>query len=418
MAAVTAELIAIGDELIEGLVVDTNSAHLARELASVGIEVARVTAVPDDEEDVFSAVSEALARRALVVTTGGLGPTVDDRTRQAIAGAVDRPLTHSPEAERCVREHLARHGVREVSPAQMSQAMVPEGCEVLGNPLGSAAGFLCRARGSVLVCLPGVPSEMKAIVRAHLLPALRRLFPQPLHIRRRVVGIACLPESKVNEGLRDLMESADGPRVGVMVSPGVVRVVVTARGRSEADAASQAQSIVEEIRSRFGRSVYCDDGATPAAALGRALGDRGLTLALAESCTGGLIGKLVTDVPGSSKWFRGGVVAYSNDAKVELLRVPRGLIERCGAVSREVAEAMAQGAVEAFSADYALAVTGIAGPGGGSEKKPVGLVYGALASGKSGVVRSAEWRFSGTRENIRARAAVHALDMCRLAVVP
>jgi nicotinamide-nucleotide amidase len=362
-----------------------------------------------------------------VVTTGGLGPTVDDLTRHGIADALGLALVESPQAEACVREHLGRHGIHDPSPSQMTQALVPEGAQVLYNRLGSAAGFVCRVGGGLVAALPGVPSEMRAMTVEKLVPVVRSAFPALPAICRRVVGVARRPESHVNEAVRDLMEAPAGPRVGVMCSPGVVRIVVTASADSPQRAESAAERVVGEIASRLGESVFTTRGESLAEVLGGRLGASGLTLSLAESCTGGLIGQLVTSVPGSSGWFRGGVVAYSNEAKRGLLGVPARLIESEGAVSGPVAEAMALGARRAFGSDYGLAVTGIAGPAGGTADKPVGLVYAALAgpagargqAGRGGpsAATSHEWRFSGTRETIRDRTAAYALDICRLAVV-
>jgi len=423
MGHLTAEVIAVGDEIVAGLITEANAAYLSQQLAGMGIRTVRFTSVADERDEVRSAVAEAVSRSRLVIATGGLGPTVDDLTRHGIADALGCALVGSAEAEACVREHLARHGIDDPSPSQMTQALVPEGAHVLYNRLGSAAGFVCRVGGGLLAALPGVPSEMRAMTVEKLLPVVRDAFPGLPAVCVRVVGVARRPESHVNEAVRDLMEARGGPRVGVMCSPGVVRIVVTASAGSVEEAEGGAERVVAEITSRLGDSVFTTCGASLAEALGERLGASGLTVALAESCTGGLIGQLVTSVPGSSNWFRGGVVAYSNEAKRGLLGVGADLIESEGAVSGPVAEAMALGARSAFGSDYAVAVTGIAGPGGGTPDKPVGLVYTALAgpgekaSGAPPAVASDQWRFSGTRETIRLRAAAYALDICRLAVV-
>ena len=404
-----AEIIATGSELLSGGVVDTNSVFLAEELLDIGIETAFKTIVGDDEKDMEDAVRTARERVDVILVTGGIGPTEDDITRKALARVLKKRLVLSDDALKAVKAVFKAKG-KEYPAANDRQALIPAGARLLRNPVGVAPGFTLVEDGKFVAVLPGVPAEMQAMFLEGLRPALEEHFGGKAVIRRKVLHTCGLSESKVNELIQDILKQKR-PAMGLTARDTGVDIRIVAHEGSGARSRSTMERIEAEVRKKLGDAIYGVDGQDMEEVVGALLTQRKRTLAVAESCTGGLISGRITNIAGSSAYFERGVVVYSNSAKTELLGVPADLIERYGAVSREVAKAMAQGMRERAKTDLGLAVTGIAGPSGGTPEKPVGLVYIALAT-IDGVTVS-EDRFLGTRSQVRQRTAQMAMDMVR-----
>jgi nicotinamide-nucleotide amidase len=404
-----AEIIATGTELLIGGVAETNSLFLSEELLDLGIETAFKTAVADDEKDMEEVLRRALERVDVVLVTGGLGPTVDDVTRKVAAKITRKRLVLNDDALQAIKAALAVRG-RQHADASDRQALIPAGARLLRNPVGIAPGFFVLEGGKFLAVLPGVPGEMQAMFRGELRQELAGFAGGKAFLSRKILRTFGLTETKVNEALQDIMKQ-DNPVVGLSAKETGVDIRIVARGRSSEAVQAAVDRTEAEIRGRLTDAVYGVDHQEMEEVVGALLKQRRLTISLAESCTGGMIGSRITNIAGSSEYFERGVVVYSNASKTELLGVPQDLIERHGAVSREVGAAMAQGIRTAARTDIGLSVTGIAGPGGGTEEKPVGLVYVALAS--SGGVKVDEHRFSGNRDQVRVKASQTALDMVR-----
>jgi len=406
----TAAILAIGDELISGQCVDTNSAFLARRLAERGIRTTYHETVGDDG----SAIVDALVRTAgladVVIVSGGLGPTADDRTRHALAKALGVEL----ELDASYREHLEaffRQRGRPLSEANRIQMMLPAGAIPLANRMGTACGMSARLARADVFCLPGVPHEMRTMFDEQVLPRLTA--GESVIVHRAVHTFGCA-ESDVGAALSDLMTNSGPVQVGTTVSAGVISVRITAQGEAPEQTRGLVDQTADEVRQRLGSAVFGQDEDTLAAVVGRQLLERDQTLSTAESCTGGLIGKMLTDLSGSSAYYRGGVIAYANDVKVSHLAVPEELLAEHGAVSAPVAVAMAEGARQRMVSDWAVSTTGIAGPTGGTAAKPVGLVFVGLAGPNGTDV--AERRLVGSREIVRLRASRAALNALRLAM--
>jgi len=405
-------IISIGTELTTGQVVDTNAAWLAARLTERGVEVAGKTTLPDELDPLVGQLKRIAAGCDLVILSGGLGPTDDDLTRRALADALGVPLvTDAASLENLHRFFRVRN--REMPACNEVQAMVPEGSRPIENPCGTAPGIHARVGAAEVFALPGVPREMRRMFEAEVVPHLeasgggRAVVSTSLH----TFGAT---ESELGERVRDLMQRGRNPTVGTTAIEGVISLRIHAAGESPAEARALLDRDVAEIHQRLGRRVFGRDEETMESVVARLLTERGETVATAESCTGGLVAKRLTDVPGSSAYLVQGVVSYANEAKTRLLGVPPELMEAHGAVSREVAEAMAVGARARADTDYALSLTGIAGPSGGTEEKPIGLVYLGLAY--EGGVKVGEIRCGRhqPRDEIRARAATAALNLLRL----
>ena len=369
--ALSAEIITIGDEVLTGHTVNTNAAKIARRLGEVGISVEWVTTVGDVAETVHEAFRAAWNRAQVIVTTGGLGPTHDDITRRVFCEVFDRRLVRSEPVLENIRELFARRG-RTITPRNVDQANVPTGTEVMMNRWGTAPGIYLAEAGRHWFMLPGVPREMEGLLEHEVLPRLLRITGDRV-ILRRELHVVGLPESW-------LMDRIDGiPGLESVASlpdlKGEVTLRITVAAASSAEAQAKLERLDAALRERLGRFVYGVDGESLEGVVGKLLLAKGQTIALAESCTGGLVASRLTDVPGSSAYVMLGVVAYSNAAKESLLGVPHDLIVAHGAVSEQVARAMAEGARRLAGVDLALALTGIAGPTGGTSEKPVGLVW-------------------------------------------
>jgi nicotinamide-nucleotide amidase len=410
------ELITIGTELLLGMTVDTNGAEIARTLAAHGVRVTRRTSVADRSEEIRATVAEALKRTGAVLTTGGLGPTRDDITKKAVADLFAAPLEFD---ESVWASLLARFARLERKPAESnrSQAEVPRGATVLANRWGTAPGLWLEGAPGLVIMLPGVPLEMRRLLEHEVVPRLSQRGTQSV-IRSLLVRTSGIPESSLAELIGEV-EREIAP-ITLAYLPGLdgVDLRLSAWELPQEEADRRLHAAARLLHERAGTNVYGNGDSDLAALVLDEARSRGLRLAVAESCTGGLLGARLTDIPGSSDVFVGGVIAYDNALKVDLLGVPEALLAEHGAVSEPVARAMAEGAVQRFSVGGALSVTGIAGPGGGNAEKPVGTVW--LGCALAGTVQARRALLPGTRQEVRARAAQAALLLLhrRLSAAP
>ncbi|HKZ27042.1 MAG TPA: competence/damage-inducible protein A [Rubrobacteraceae bacterium] len=406
----SAEILTIGTEILLGDLVDTNAAWLGGRLASLGVSIYRHTTVGDNKSRITDALKEAASRTDLVITTGGLGPTSDDLTNACLGEAAGREMVEYPEARRHVDEMFKRFG-RTPTQSNYKQALFPEGSELIPNPLGTAMGAMLEFDGALVATFPGVPGEMKGMFEETLEPLIRERSEGS--IVSRTLWFTGIGESALAEKVQDLLDASD-PTVAPLAGQGKVRLRVTARAVTPEEAEEKIAPVVDEILSRLGDYYFGEGDETLESAIGKLLTQRGETLALAESCTGGLLAKRLTDGAGSSAFFKEGLVTYSNEAKERLLGVPNKLLVEHGAVSEPVAKAMAEGVRKTAGTDYGLSVTGVAGPDGGTEEKPVGLVFVGLSDVEGTVAERLDlsaWRRS--REAIRERSANRAFDLLR-----
>lgn len=410
-----AEILTIGDELCRGEIVDTNSSWLAAELWDLDVTARWMTSVRDDAEDMRGAFRQAAGRADLVICSGGLGPTEDDLTVDVVS-----ELTGSvPEVDEPSRQRMeARFGPRASHPKMVRQVRVPSGSRVFVNPAGLAPGFEVALAGVPVMCLPGVPRELKAIVESALrgrVLELREARGGAERIARRVWRVFGRGESQVASALEGVVEGVAGASLHYQVSFPETLVKVVVRDRDRAAAEARLAAVDAEVRARLQPWLYGEGGDSLAAALGRALVARGLTLASAESCTGGMLGALVTAVPGSSRWFLGGAVTYSNPEKVRQLGVAQATLDAHGAVSEECVREMARGIRQRSGASVAVAVSGIAGPDGGTEEKPVGTVWIAV-DGPDAEGETMKFVWPGARDQVRTLASWWGMSMVKTAV--
>jgi len=407
----TAAVLATGTELTRGELVNTNATWLAEALTSFGFDVVELATVGDDAARIRSALERLSSSARVIVCTGGLGPTTDDLTTAVVAELLGVPLARDATSYEALRERFARFG-RSVSESNATQADFPVGATILPNEPGTAPGFGVTLGNALAYFLPGVPSEMKAMFEARVLPLLAPIERAARHqIRLRAFGV---PESEVIDKLAGL-EAQHGVVLGYRASLAELEVKVLAAGTSASDAEARARAAADEVRARLGSAIFGEGTVNLPSVMVALLAERGATLALAESCTGGLGAELVTRVPGASRVFVGGLVTYSNELKQRLLGVDAALLASHGAVSEPVARAMAEGARAATGATFALAFTGIAGPTGGSAEKPVGLVHLALAAPSGTTVDHRV--FPGARDDIRRRSVYWGLGMLRRALL-
>lgn len=404
------EVLTIGDELLRGEILDSNKSHLSERLREFDLHVRFHASVRDDPRDIEDALNRAGRRSDAVLISGGLGPTRDDITIEVLAAATGRKLAlHQPSLD-AMRAYFERFG-RTMSPSNEKQAWFPEGAEVLPNPVGTAPGCMLETDAALFFCMPGVPRELYRMLDEQVLPRLRaRLAPDAPVLRSTLLRTFGIGESTLEDALRDLARGED-VELGFRTTWPDNFLRATARGRGEAEAGRRLDELCEALSERLGSLVYGRDDQTMESVVGVLLRERGATLATAESCTGGLLAGRITAVPGSSSYFLGGIAAYANRVKQQLLGVPEALLQQHGAVSEPVAKAMAEGARERFGADYALATTGISGPGGGSEEKPVGTVCIGFASPAGTDVR--RFLFPFDRERHRQITVQAALDRLR-----
>lgn len=399
-------ILTIGDELLNGDLADTNTAAIAARLTSHSLPVHEAATTGDQEADIAAALQRLAATHAAVIVTGGLGPTGDDRTARAAAKACNRPIALNDMALQQIRERF-RSMQRPMHPANEKQAMLPARSRVIANRTGTAPGFHLQHLGAELFFLPGVPREMVAMLDEYVVPSLLERFPDPPQFCQQTVTVLGLPEPEVESRINSAALPA-GVELAFNVELPLVQVKLRARGKDARKLVDRAEVVV---RKALGDHVACCGDETLASATAKHLTSAGLSVALAESCTGGLIAKLLTDQSGASNFLERSVVTYANTAKIDCLQVPANVIEQHGAVSEACATAMARGVKAAARTDIGLAVTGIAGPEGGTDDKPVGTVFIAMTGPAGEQVE--RFRFPGNREQVRIRTACTALDWLR-----
>jgi len=404
-------IISTGTELLAGTTQDSNSVFLSQRLMGLGIKVIGKSTVGDDHEQLSKAFIAAIESADIIISTGGLGPTFDDLTKVVVCEIMGCNLEIRKEEENRLRDYFG-HRNRIMPENNLRQAMFPGEAIVLSNIKGTAPGMYLKKNDKIVILLPGPPREMQNMYLLEVEPLLKGDFALdiPKTIRKNI-KIFGLGESQVEERLGKLVNSLDGCSMALLAVDGEVHIRLTAEESEDKDSNSDLNSLVTKIVEKMGRNVFAFDDETMISKIGRLLSSRGGKLAVAESCTGGLLGKLITDLPGSSNYFWGGIISYSNEAKQIILGVKEETLKTYGAVSRETAREMAQGMLKTSGADFALSITGIAGPDGGSSEKPVGLVYIALAYNDGCDVK--ELRFGLDRDLIRILSAKSALDLLR-----
>jgi nicotinamide-nucleotide amidase len=404
-----AEIIAVGSEMLTPERVDTNSLYLTGELNNLGIEVVTKCVIGDDRDRLTDAVRRALSRSAIVILCGGLGPTEDDVTREAVAQALGRKLVFHPEIAEALEQRFAR-AQRPMAEVNKRQAFLIEGAGILDNDRGTAPGQWVEESGAVAMLLPGPPHELKSMFERHCLPRLARLAPQQA-IRTVFLRVTGMGESDLDQLISPVYKKYDNPATTILAANGDIQIHLRARCATEAEADALLAEVAGPIELLLGDRIYSRKGDPLEAVVGDLLRGNHATVSVAESCTGGMLGERFTSVPGSSDYFAGGFIAYTNAMKVELLGVSAEILARHGAVSKETAEAMAAGARRRTHSTYAISVTGGAGPGSGDEKEPVGSIYVGIAddAGTHAVHR----RFLGDRARIRVFTVQMALDILR-----
>jgi nicotinamide-nucleotide amidase len=404
-----AEIIAIGSELLTPYRLDTNSLFLTSELNQVGVRVVHKAVVGDTPDEMMSSFRHALDRADVVVSCGGLGPTDDDRTRQTVADLLGRKLLRNEEVLQKLQERFRRFG-RTMPEINTRQALVIEGAMVIPNPVGTAPGQWIEAKGHILILLPGVPRELRALMETEVKPRLAKLGVKQRRYTRdlRIVGLF---ESEVEQRVSPLYAQYPDTDTTILATSGGIQLHPSIWSDDEAGAEARLEELVGRMALALGESLVSTRGEMIEDIVGRVLMENRATIAVAESCTGGLLAERLTNLPGSSAYFLGGIVCYSNDLKIRLLGVPAEMIEAKGAVSSGVALALAAGIRKLTGATLGIGITGVAGPGGGTPEKPVGLVHIGIADERG--PREKSFRFPGDRERIRFFATQNALDAVR-----
>ncbi len=405
----TAEIICVGTELLLGNIVNTNAAFLSEKLAYLGINCYFQTVVGDNRDRLLSVINTALSRADILIFSGGLGPTEDDLTKETVAEALGKKLIRDKKAEQEIADYFALRG-RITTDNNWKQADVIEGCEILYNKNGTAPGIFVSEGEKTVILLPGPPLELKSMFTDSVMPKLQQKCGQVFY--SQTVKIVGPGESSVETQILDMLDTQDNPTIAPYAKTGEVHLRVTARAKDEKEAREKTAPVVEELYRRFGNAVYTTDAdETLEMALTKLLMKKKYTMTTAESCTGGMIAARMVNAPGVSAVLKSGFITYANEAKEELLGVSHDTLEKFGAVSRETAEEMAEGAAKAAHTDAAVAVTGIAGPDGGTKEKPVGLVY--IGVNVRGNVEVREYHFSGSRQKIRESVTAAALTFLR-----
>ena len=406
-----AEIISIGSEILRGQIIDTNANFIAKKLVELGIDLEHISVVSDNPESLLSTLELALQRADLIITTGGLGPTEDDITYQAISRALNLKLIKYPEAEENLKRILEKIN-KAISPSNLKQVYLPEGAKIIINQYGTAPAMILEKDNKIICSFPGVPHEMKNLIEENLIPYLKEKFPPSIIKKSKTLRITGLGESSVNELIRDYINKQSNFSFGIYANPEDIQVQITTQALTEKETDKLLQSSVNQLSKILDNYIYGSDDDTLEEVVGKLLKTKKLTVAVAESCTGGMLGEMITRIPGSSEYFQGGVISYSAQIKEELLKVPPEVIKKYGEVSKEVAQLMAEGVRRYCHSDIGISITGIAGPGGATEKKKVGLVYMALADGKKTITQ--KHQLFGNRQLIRLRSARRALNMLRM----
>lgn len=410
---ISAEIISVGSEILLGHIINTNSSYLARRLAAEGIDIFRQSVVGDNPRRLSDAINKAMRRSDVVITTGGLGPTVDDITISAIAASLSRPLLFDEKIFRGIEKHFKKRRIN-MPGGNRRQAYLPEGARAIPNTVGTAPASIIEYGKNTIIALPGPPRELVPIFEKDVIPYLRKRYGGHSIIFTRTIRTTGAPESVVNKKAAAFLKMKGDTTVGIYASLSEVDLKITSKAKNKKEALGKIKKVESRILNRLGHIVYGFDNDTIESAVGKLLSTKTLSLATVESCTGGLISNRITNVSGSSRYFKMGLITYSNDSKIKELGVPADLIKKYGAVSRSAAAAMAKGMLAKAGTDFALAVTGIAGPAGGTKAKPVGLVYITLANRRK--ITVIERRFLGNRFDIKSQASTAALDMLRKAL--
>ncbi|HNW51800.1 MAG TPA: competence/damage-inducible protein A [Prolixibacteraceae bacterium] len=406
-----AEIITIGDEILIGQIVDTNSAWMATELNAIGVKIAQITSISDNPEQLVEALDNARKRANIVLMTGGLGPTKDDRTKKVLTSYFHSQLVQNAETLQIVTDIFQKRGL-EVTPLNIDQALVPECCTVLPNRAGTAPGMWFEDEGVIFVSMPGVPYEMKHLMTGQVLPRLRALNSAGRIVHRTIQTIG-IPESFLAKELESWEDALpEHIHLAYLPSPGLIRLRLSAFGEDEKQLEAEVNSQIEKLNRIIPDAIYGYGEISISEVIGELLKDKKSMVSTAESCTGGMIAHQITLIPGSSEWFKGSVVAYSNEVKQKVLGVEEQMLIRHGAVSEEVVRQMAEGVRKVIGTEYGVATSGVAGPSGGTPEKPVGLVWIAVAGPEKTIAEA--FRFSSDRERNITRAALTALDKLRL----
>lgn len=405
-----AEIISIGTELVLGKIVNTNAGYLSRKLAALGIDLFYQTTVGDNKLRLFTVLKRAMQRSDIVITTGGLGPTVDDITLEVIAQAAQKRLILNAAVLKDIKAHFHRRHIP-MPRANIRQALIPEGAKVLKNEVGTAPGLIIPYEKKALIALPGVPQELKPMVERDVVAYLANNFSGEGVIASRAIRTTGLAESRVNQKVKALLGLKPPVTVGIYAHTDSVDLNITAKAKNRRQAEKLIDPVERKIRARLKEYIYGRNSQTLEEVVAQAVKKTKKTIAVAESCTGGLISKRITNISGSSRYFFLGIVAYSNQAKQSLLGIPAQTLKEFGAVSKKIAQLMAKNIKQLAKTDLGLGVTGIAGPGGATKDKPVGLAYIALATPRKILCR--EFHFHGDRDAVRQRASQAALDILR-----
>ncbi len=411
---ISAEIISVGSEILLGHIINTNSSYLSRKLSEIGINLFHQSVVGDNPARLSVALKNALRRSDIVITSGGLGPTVDDITISTISQIISHPLTLNRKIAKSIKRHFKRRHIKMPSLC-IKQAYVPKGALAIENTVGTAPGSIINYGNKTIIALPGPPCELTPIFEGTIIPYLKKKYKIHSIIFTRAIRTTGLPESAVNKKIKRFLMMKGAVTTGIYARPGEVDIKITAKADNKKKAFAQIESIERKLLHMLGDKVYGFDEDILEEVVGRQLLKKKMTLSIAESCTGGLIANRITNTSGSSKYFDRGIVTYSNKSKIAELGVDKGLIKKYGAVSRHVAIAMAKGMLKKSGSDIVMAVTGIAGPTGATLHKPVGLVYIALA--RPGKTRCIERHFLGSRGDIKHQAATVALDFLRKQII-
>ena len=406
-----AEIISIGSEILRGQITDTNANFIAKKLVELDIDLEHISAVSDNPESLLSTLKLALQRSNLIITTGGLGPTEDDITYQTIARSLNLKLIKYPEAEENLKKILHKIKIK-ISPSNLKQVYLPEGAKIIINQYGTAPAMILEKDSKIICSFPGVPHEMKNLIEENLIPYLKDKFPPSMIKKTKILKVTGLGESSVNELIRDYINKQTNFCFGIYANPEDIQVQIITQAPSEKEAEKLLQFSVNQLTKVLGNYIYGNDEETIEKVVGKLIKTKKLTIAVAESCTGGMLGEMITRIPGSSEYFQGGVISYSAKVKENLLKVSPEVIKKYGEVSKEVAQLMAEGVRRCCQSDIGISITGIAGPGGATEKKKVGLVYMALADGKKTLTQ--KHQLFGNRQLVRLRSARRALNMLRM----
>ncbi|WP_070089314.1 competence/damage-inducible protein A [Merdimonas faecis] len=410
----TVELVCVGTEILLGNIVNTNAAYLAEQCAMLGLSCYHQSVVGDNEQRMEETIRRAVSRSDIVILSGGLGPTKDDLTKEVTARVFDMELLEDPHTRARIQEYFDQNHRGQITENNWKQAQVPEGAMVIDNYNGTAPGLILQKDGKTAILLPGPPNELKPMFERDIRPFLNRLEPEGIY--SKMVKICGFGESKVESMITDILESQTNPTIAPYAKTGEVHLRITAKAINEETADEMMEPMMEELYRRFGSQIFTtEEAVTLEETIVELLKEKGKTVTTAESCTGGLVAGRLLNVPGASSIYMEGYITYSNEAKEKLLGVSHVTLEQYGAVSKETACEMAEGAAKAAGADLAISVTGIAGPDGGTKEKPVGLVYvGCYADGEA---RAYEFHFTGNRAKNRESTVAKALTILREALI-